>query len=273
MKWNQVLSSRVLFQDSALAALKKEYMFMDTHCHTHASHDSNTKIKDLVKRAEKLGIGFAVTDHVQAKGAIEACKQKKVPVIPGIEVLSQEKKEVIIYFYSTKDLLDYYNKHIKNFKIVDHAPVNIIRRSLISVRCMRPMEILVERADDYACVKTIPHPYAYFSRASHEMFEDNKAMMRRIDGIEVINSSLRPRMNLKATAWALKMKKAFTAGSDAHFAQELGHSYVGAKADTVEQFLDAIKRKEGIIIGGEVRRREALRGILKMNKIKRTKDW
>lgn len=273
MKWNKVFPNRVLFQEESLAALKKDYMFMDMHCHTHASHDSQARISDLLRHAKHLGIGFAVTDHVQAKGAAEACKQKKIPIIPGIEILSHEKKEVIIYFYSVKDLLDYYKKYVETHKVVDKAPTNIIRKSLISVMCMKPMEEIVENADNYACVKTIPHPYAYWNRSSHKMFEGNKAMMKRINGIEVINSSLRPKMNLKGSAWALKMKKSFTAGSDAHVAHEMGHSYVGAKANTVSEFLDAIKRKEGIIIGGEMKRREAIQSILKMNHIKRTKDW
>jgi predicted metal-dependent phosphoesterase TrpH len=273
MKWSKIFSNRVFFRNEALAALKKDYMFIDMHSHTYVSHDSNTKISDLLKRAGKLGIGLAVTDHVQAKGAIEACRQKRVPVIPGIEILSIENKEVILYFYSPSELSDYFNNHVIKYKIIDAAPKSIIRKSLISVRCMKPMEELVEESAGYNCIRTIPHPYAYWNRSSHKLFTKNKRMLRRIEGIEVINSSLRPFMNRKATAWALKAKKAFTAGSDAHVASELGRSYVGACASTIEEFLDCVSRKENIIIGNEMKAREAFKSMIRMNHTKRNKEW
>ena len=273
MKLSKKFSKRVFFSEEALASLKKECLFMDMHSHTYVSHDSNTRIKDAVAQAKKLGIGFAVTDHVQARGAVEACKQKTVPVIPGIEILSLENKEIILYFYSTKDLMEYFQKNVEKYKVVDHAPESIIRRSLISVRCMKPMEDLIEKADEYSCLKTIPHPYAYWNRSSHHLFERNKSMMKRINGIEVINSSLRPSMNNKAAVWALKMNKSFTAGSDAHFARELGRSYVGAMADTVPEFLDAVRKKENFIIGNELKARDAFRNMMEMNKTKRNKKW
>jgi hypothetical protein len=273
MEMSEMLSRRVLLQKPILENLRKEYLFMDMHVHTKYSHDSSTNIKHLLKRAGQLGIGFAVTDHVQAKGAMEAFKQKRIPVIPGIEILAKENKEIIFYFYSPKDLLHFYTKHVQGFKVVNQAPKSIIRRSLMSVRCMRDMETLIDRADNYSCVKCIPHPYAYLHRNSQRFFSRRPKLMKKIDAIEIINSSLSKKQNKKALNWATKVKKAFTAGSDAHVSKHLGKCVVAAKASNTEEFLDAIRKKHGMIMGSEFKRREALKNMLEMNKTKRNKQW
>jgi predicted metal-dependent phosphoesterase TrpH len=272
MRWNKIFTQRIFFQSPALEELKKSYLLMDMHVHTRYSHDSKTKVSDLLKIAEQKGIGFAVTDHLQVQGAIDACKQKKVPVIPGIEIASIEDKEIIFYFYRVKDLADFYSRYIEHHKVVEKAPKNRIQRSLVSVRSKLTMAELVERAGKDNCVKCVPHPYTYLWRSSHKFFEKS-SMMKKIDAIETVNSSIRPSRNKKATFWALKMKKAFTAGSDAHTATELGRSVVAARAKNIGEFLDSVKNKQGIIMGNEMKRREAIKNILSIANTKRKKKW
>ena len=273
MKIADAFSHKAIFQGQAMENLKKDHLLMDLHSHTKYSHDSRASIKDILKRAKSLGIGMAVTDHLQAKGAVEACRQKKVPVIPGIEILAKENKEIILYFYSARDLVDFYEKRVKNHKLAQKAPESVLRRSLLSVRCLVPMEDLVSYADDYNCVKCIPHPYAYLHRNSSKFFAKRKETLKKIECVEVINSTLRPGQNRKALRWATKMNKAYTAGSDAHMAKQLGRSLTAARVDTTGEFLDAIRKKHAIIFGNEMRRREALSNILAMNKVKRSKEW
>jgi hypothetical protein len=77
-------SKRIAFNPPAMEEFKNDYTLVDMHVHTKYSHDSVTPIKYLLKRAAEIKIGFAVTDHLRAEGSMEACKQKKVMIIPGI---------------------------------------------------------------------------------------------------------------------------------------------------------------------------------------------
>jgi predicted metal-dependent phosphoesterase TrpH len=97
--------------------------------------------------------------------------------------------------------------------------------------------------------------------------------MSLIDAVEVVNSSCRQYMNNKSRMWAERRGKAFTAGSDSHQLNELGQSIVACKASTVEEFLDAIKKKKGIIIGEEMKTRAAIKSMLVANKTKRSKGF
>ena len=273
MKPRPTFSSRIFFQEPSINVLKSDYMLMDMHVHTKYSHDSRTQVKDLLSQASSLGIGFAVTDHIQVQGALDASRQKKIMIIPGIEILSSEGKEILLYFYSRSDLEDFYARHIAKCKMITKEPKSILRRSLVSVKCTRPMSKIIESAGKYSCVKSIPHPYTYLNRSSHRFFANDKKMLKAIDAVEIINSTLQPKRNKRAAAYAAKHNKAFTAGSDAHLHRQLGRAVVAAKAGSVEEFLDAVRKKNTLVLGGEMRRMEAVRNILAMNKIKRHKRW
>ena len=58
-------------------------------------------------------------------------------------------------------------------------------------------------------------------------------------------------MNVKGLKWAETQNKAFTGGSDGHSTIELGTALTIAKANTVEEFLDAIKKKKTYVVGHE----------------------
>jgi predicted metal-dependent phosphoesterase TrpH len=270
-----IYSQWVLFHRQAMQELKKDYTFVDMHVHTKYSHDSKTPIDWLVKRAEQLGIGIAITDHKHAEGAIEASKQSKVLVIPGIEIASRENKEILLYFYSAKDLDEYYNKYLKNRSYSRIKPKHGITKSFVAVRSDLKMNQLIDLADRYSCLKSIPHPYTYLNRSSYMFFAKKKLRpsMRRIDAVEVVNSSNRSYMNKKAMGWAMRRDKALTAGSDAHNLSELGNSVVACKADSASEFLDAIKKKKNIIIGEEMGTREAIKSMWDSQRTKRHKDW
>ena len=265
---------RILYRTPALKELKKEYAFIDMHVHTKYSHDSLTNIPLLLKKAAKLKIGLAITDHVRVEGAFEAAKQKKVMIIPGIEVNTRENKEILLYFYSIKDLEEYYGKYLKGEhtqrKLSSFHLVDTVKACKISMG----MDELVEKADGYACIKSIPHPYTFPRRRSHRFFDKKKraGTMRKVNAIEVLNASMLPRMNKQATNWAVKKDKAFTGGSDAHIVKELGHALTASKAGSVEEFLDSIRKKENFVLGREIKFSIAARNYRKAMKIKRHKD-
>jgi predicted metal-dependent phosphoesterase TrpH len=73
-------------------------------------------VKSILKKALKLGIGVSITDHNSILGSQEALElsQGQVVIIPGIEVTTIERKDLIIYFYSPREMVDFYNQHISN---------------------------------------------------------------------------------------------------------------------------------------------------------------
>ncbi len=54
-----------------LALASEGYHCVDMHFHTNHS-DSPTTVRSAVKRAERHGIGLAITDHNQVSGCVEA---------------------------------------------------------------------------------------------------------------------------------------------------------------------------------------------------------
>lgn len=268
-------SKRIAFNPPAMDEFKKEYTLVDMHVHTKYSHDSITPIKYLLKRAAGLKIGFAVTDHDRAEGAIEACAQKKVMIIPGIEVAAFENKEILFYFYSVSDLAEFYSKNIKNNMCMHHIPRSAWGRTIASVKCQLTMKELIERAHEYDCLVSIPHPYLSGIRKSHLFFKNprNSYLLDKIDAIEAINASNRRFMNKRALKWAVKIKKGFTAGSDAHVLTELGSGLTASRADNVEDFLNSIKKKKNFVIGREIRLPSAFKDGWKSMKSKREHGW
>jgi len=269
---------KMLFHKEALDEMKKDYSLVDMHVHTMYSHDSKTPIEQLLKRARKLGIGLAITDHKRAEGAVEASrigKKMGVMVIPGIEIASRENKDILLCFYSAKDLLAYYDKYIKGKSYSSRRPKNGFSKTLTAVRSPLRMNDIIEMADNYACLKSIPHPYTYFNKSSYMFFAKKKMRpaLKRIDAVEVMNSSSRPYMNKRSRGWALRRNMAFTAGSDAHRSSELGTGLVACRANSVEGILDSIKKKRNLIIGKEIGARAAFKSTLYINRTKRHKDW
>lgn len=265
---------RMLYRTPALEELRKNYTLVDMHVHTKYSHDSLTSINNLVKKASSLKIGVAITDHCRAEGAMEASKQKEVMIIPGIEVNSKENKELLLYFYSAKDLWDFYSKNIEKQLLIQKQHKYKVAKTVGAFKIGLSMEEVIELAGDYNCLKSIPHPFTLPPRRSHRFFSKKKrsAMLEMIEAVEVLNASMIPRMNKLATNWAVKNDKAYTGGSDAHVLSEVGHALVACQADDVEEFLDYIKKKKNFVIGREIKLSVAARNFRKSMKIKKDKN-
>ena len=270
-----MFSKRVLFQKPNFKELKKDYALVDMHVHSKYSHDCVTPVKSLLRKARKLGIGFAITDHLRAEGSLEACKQKRILVIPGVEIASLENKEILLYFYSAKDLKDYYEKYIKNKLVIHKQPRTTITKTIRAIRSRMKMNEIIEKADNYNCLKSIPHPYTYLNRSSYLFFARKKrrGLLKRIDSVEVFNAAQRHFMNKRALKWAVKRKKAFTGGSDAHNLKEFGSAVVASKANSVKEFLDSIKKKKNFVIGKEIKFPRVVRITFKALGYKRKKGW
>ncbi len=71
--------------------------YYDLHCHTNASFDSPSKIKDIVKLAKKRGLdGIAITDHNKTyKGPFQI---NGIDIIPGNEINTKTNQHLLAYF-------------------------------------------------------------------------------------------------------------------------------------------------------------------------------
>jgi len=172
-------------------------MKYDLHIHTKYSPCSNLKPHILLKTAIKKGLnGIAVTDHNTIKGALavkKLNKNKDFEVIVGEEIKTN-KGEILAY---------YLNKEIK--------PGNF--------------EEVLENIKQQNALAVIAHPFTVgiCRRKTKIAF---KKIKNKIDAIETFNArNIFNYSNKKAQSLAKKLNLAQTAGSDAHFAFEIGKAF------------------------------------------------
>jgi len=81
---------------------ERDWIVVDLHMHTNWSHDCSIEVDDLLDHAEAEGLGaIAVTDHNVFGGALEAVERargRRLVVIPGEEIKTDEQGEVIGLF-------------------------------------------------------------------------------------------------------------------------------------------------------------------------------
>ena len=109
---NAYNSHKILFERPDLDELTKRYSVVDLHFHSHYS-DGYNAVDKIAKRARELGIGIAITDHNEIKGAVELERYADILNIPGIEITSIEGTHLLIYFYEIKSLKRFYKKDLK----------------------------------------------------------------------------------------------------------------------------------------------------------------
>ena len=230
--------NKVIFQKPKHKKLRKEYNLFDMHVHSKYS-DGIRKIKRILKKANKLGIGIAITDHNKIRGAVNAYKNRfKVKVIPGIEIMTTKYEELLFYFHRLSDLEKFYN--------------GIIKKSRTKKRLGKldvPLNELVEYGRRFNAVISIPHPYWPIPTNYKRIFKNDKSIFRKVDAIEVLNSQKKRKSNLKAVDLCKKLNKSFTGGSDTHILSELGRCVTCSKDDILE---DIVKKKV-MVVGKEIK--------------------
>lgn len=238
------LNNRVFFRRPDTERLARQgFAIVDMHFHSKYS-DSLTRINDIIKKAKNMKIGVAVTDHNEIRGCIDAAKSNSsVMIIPSMEVTSFEGPHLLTYFYTLSELAEFYNKYVKNSKFKD--PYSLTKLKVADV---------INAADGYNCLISAAHPYGYFSIGLL------KAMNRKIIGRETINGigaleaisgEMSRKINLKAVKSASFLEKAITAGSDGHSLFQLGRCISYSEAQSVEEFLDAVKKHKNFVVGKE----------------------
>ncbi|MEM4337129.1 MAG: PHP domain-containing protein [Candidatus Woesearchaeota archaeon] len=237
---------QVYFNKPNIKTLNKNgFLCVDMHCHTHYS--DGISLKKIIKRAKKIGIGLAITDHNEIGGALEAAKQKDIFIIPGIEINCIDGPHLLCYFYDTEELEKFYSKEIEKYKTKMRF-AKIIKLPVIS----RKSYEVVKSAKDYNCLVSLAHPYGYIHmNIEKALFKDHyvRETIKGVDAFEVITSNQKRISNIRAYALQILLNKCVTAGSDAHTIYDLGSALTCAKAKSAEDFLESIKFKTNIVVG------------------------
>ena len=212
---------------------------VDMHFHTRYSVDSIASLRLLYKKAKKLGIGVAISDHNGIEGAREMWNHRKeIFVIPSIEISDVTGIHTLVYFYDFYELEEYFNRMIK--------PTLFKMPFYIS----KGFKYVLESTEDYNCYATIAHPFAPGSTNINNIKWTRK-MVNSLSMVEAINSyNLRSR-NIDAIEFAKKIDKGITAGSDGHSIGEFGSAVTIAEGDNQEDFLKSVFKKKAVLIGRE----------------------
>jgi predicted metal-dependent phosphoesterase TrpH len=237
-------NNRVQFDRPDLAQLNQANTVVDLHFHSHFSDGLNS-ISKIAQRARRLGIGIAITDHNEIRGAMELDLHEDIFSIPGIEITSAEGSHLLVYFYETQELQRFYEMHV-----VPHMGHGIM--SSLSL----PMAQIIQRARPFECLIIFPHPYcALYTGICNLQFSPNELekLFRMVDGVEVVNASNLNRWNLKCSVLGFNLGKTMTGGSDGHALNHMGRSVTYAQVPRNRRaFLDALRQKNNQVVGKEI---------------------
>ncbi|MFH0726479.1 MAG: PHP domain-containing protein [Pseudomonadota bacterium] len=236
--------NKIEFEKPDLSDLTRHYTVADLHFHTHYS-DGMNPVKAVAKRAETLGIGIAITDHNDIRGAVEIGSYKQILSIPGIEITSREGTHLLVYFYDTASLKAFYREDIKPY-----MGNGVMSSTLLE------MEDLIRRARKFKTVVILPHPYcAAYTGVQNLQFPKERLdkLFHMVDGVEVLNAGNLKKWNLQCAVLGFNLDKGIVGGSDGHCLSHMGRAvtYSDCKK-TRKDLLDAIRRKETKVIGKEV---------------------
>lgn len=216
---------------------------LDLHNHTCHSHDGALSPSRLLALAAARGLAcLAVTDHDSLEGgrtcAALASADPSLPrVIPGQEVTSEAGEIIGLY-------------------LTDPVPPGL-----------PPLETVAAIHEQGGLVY-LPHPCDTMRRSSIRP-EVREAVAAAADVVEVRNGRvLRPRFDREAQALAVAFGKPGGAGSDAHYAGEVGRAWVAVGAlptrETLVRLLwDGQMRGRGPLAAGRAWRYQLRTGLRK----------
>ncbi|MFC1722787.1 PHP domain-containing protein [Nanoarchaeota archaeon] len=215
----------------------KGHKLVDMHHHSTVSDGAKTP-GELAKIFKKRGMGLCLTDHNQISGALYLDRQKDVFSIPGIEITTQELKDVLAYFYHANDLKAFWEKEVKQ-KIENKGFMFNMNSTSI------PIADLPEKVRAYNGITVLAHPFVLNPKASHHLLDDQE-FMKKIDAVEMFNYERRTKKELDQMQ---KTGKPLTAGSDSHHISA-GTILTVSKAADREEFLKSVLQKKHMIYHG-----------------------
>lgn len=169
---------------------------MDSHIHSEYSSDSNSKIDDILKKANKENINIiSISDHDTVDGTSEVMRKTRntdILAIPSIEISSSKG-------------------HILGFGCEEKIPKDL------------PPQETIDRIHDLGGLAIIPHPYCFY-RHGLLCKSDNEKL--KIDAIETKNARfIVGYCNRKARKLSIKKNLPALGASDSHYWKFVGDCY------------------------------------------------
>jgi predicted metal-dependent phosphoesterase TrpH len=196
----------------------RDWIVVDLHTHTSASHDCRVPPALLLEHAEAEGLGaLAVTDHNVFSGALEVvelARGRDINVIPGEEVKTDSQGEVIGLF------------------LREEIPKGM------------PFGDTIAAIKEQGGLVYLPHPFDRMHAIPDAA--TLHAHLGEIDVFEVYNARLLfETYNDEALRFARKYNLTMGAGSDAHVLQGLGTGALRMRAfDGPDEFLLSLRTAE-----------------------------
>jgi predicted metal-dependent phosphoesterase TrpH len=191
----------------------------DLHMHTRWS-DGLATPEQAVARAREQGIAVGITDHNAIEGALRAWslagEDARDLVVPGIEVTTEERIHLLIWFRDPHDLLAFFERHISPFRPRGATATTPVQRKVGDLlQDLRAWDHLTAAAHPFAIAKngwmTVRDKYAHIG-----------PMLGWLDAVEVLNGQELDAGNAAAAAFAEQGGLGRVVGSDAHTVREIG---------------------------------------------------
>jgi predicted metal-dependent phosphoesterase TrpH len=192
-------------------------LLVDTHVHSKYS-DGTAGVPRIEHYCRDRGMGVALTDHNEIRGSTALCERQRLPVLPGIEVGTQEGVDLLVYFPTPEALEEFYIKAIEPF----------LRSRFMSRSWVQTTNCL-GAAREMGGYISLAHPFAIGRKSLN--FQTGRrgkpfvqTLLDGIDAIELHNGSIPKHANRKARAYCETAGKRFTVGSDSHRLRTIGSS-------------------------------------------------
>lgn len=201
-------------------------LLVDTHVHTHYS-DGIASVARIERFCDSRGIGVAITDHNEIRGATSIYERERTPVIPAIEVGTEEGVDLLVYFPRAELLEDFYREGVEPY----------LRSRFMSRSWIQTIDCLLVAREMGAYV-SLAHPFA-LGRKSLDFQHGRRggpfvaSVIEAVDAIELHNGGVHRQANLKARRYAETAGKRLTVGSDSHRLGTIGSNgtYLPTKAN------------------------------------------
>jgi predicted metal-dependent phosphoesterase TrpH len=199
-------------------------LLVDTHVHTHYS-DGLAGVPRIERFCRDRGLGIAVTDHNDIRGATSIYERGRMPVIPAIEVGTEEGIDLLVYFANAGSLEEFYRRAVEPY----------LRKRFMVRSWIRAADCLLA-AKEMGAYISLAHPFA-LGRKSLDFQNDRrgrpfvKTLMDGVDAIELYNGGVHRAANRRAKIYAETAGKRLTVGSDSHRLGTIGSSGTFLRTD------------------------------------------
>jgi predicted metal-dependent phosphoesterase TrpH len=192
-----------------IAVSHEPELLVDTHVHTRYS-DGIAGVSRIERHCRNYGLGVAVTDHNEIRGAVKLYERERVPVIPGIEVGTEEGIDLLVYFASAATLEDFYIEAVEPY----------LRHRFMVRSWIRAADCL-QVAREMGGYISLAHPFALGRKSlDYQHGRRGKSFVQTVldgvDALELHNGGVHRQANLKAGVYAETAGKRLTVGSDSH---------------------------------------------------------